>query len=209
MNAIQLFLPDNKPTDVWMCQQCKRLRSPAVDNDPKAGAERCCRPYVCSGGCGKELPYNQHRTRCDDCCRKDQEAKEHKAFEKAKKLKPEEWDGPVFDRHDQFFMSLDDYFDHYHEDEELKEGTYVWCAREIKFEPCVDNMIESALDNHHEDASDRISTAEMKRLEDFVDQWAKDQNILSYEPDGKQVVLIEPETSNAEVSQNVDGNGIG
>lgn len=198
MNAVELNIGD-KPCGVWMCEKCRRLNGSYMGGDAKAMAERCCRPYICTGGCGAELPYEKHRMRCDDCCRKDQQAKELKAYENAKKLKPSEWDGPVFDRNDNFFMSLDDYFERYHDDEDVREeqqeGTWVWCAREIKFSPSVDNMIENALDNHHEDAADRISTAEMKELEDFVAAWAEKTGVISYEPDGKSVVLIESETN--------------
>ena len=192
MDAVQLFLAADKPANVWMCGKCRRLHGTNMDRDPQAAANHCCMPYICNGGCGKLLPHEKYRTRCDECCSKDRQEKEARAFEKAKKLTPQEWDGPVFDRHDNFFMSLDDFFDRCHDDEDYRKyGTYVWCAREIKFSPNVEHMIESALDNHHEDAGDLISTEATKELEDFVEQWAAKQGVLSYEPDGKNVVVIE------------------
>ena len=175
-----------------MCSKCRTLHGTRTDRTPQAAAEKCCRPYICTGGCGTELPHDKYRTRCDKCCQKDTEAKEQKAFDKATKLKPSEYDGPVFDRHDNFYMSLDDFFDAYHDDEEYRKyGTYLWCAKEIKFEPCVENMIENALDNHHEDATDTISTEDTKVLQDFVDKWAEGIGIVSYEPDGKNVIVID------------------
>lgn len=202
MNATQLYLESNKPTEVWMCSKCRSLHGPAMDRDPKASANRCCTPYICTGGCGMTLPREKHRTRCDSCCQKDSKTKELRAFEKAKKLTPAEWDGPIFDRHDRFFMSLDDYFDHYYDDEDFKEecrnGTWVWCASEIKFSPSTDLMVENALEEHHEDAGDRISTEHMKSLEDFVEKWAEEAGIISYEPDGKHCVLIDPPEEEAD-----------
>ena len=180
MDGKELYFADGKPSGWWMCGNCKH-----VDNSEYAN--NCCQPRKCS--CGVKLNKNSGYVSCETCRKKNEEQKELERFKKTIKLTPNEYDGPVFSRGETFYMDLEDYLDQ----REDKETTYVWCTQPIKFEPDVHNMLESALDSHHEDAYDNITNQEIANLQKHVDEWAEKQCITSYEIDYKRCVIIEAE----------------
>jgi hypothetical protein len=167
----------------WKCSGCFLLYP--TEANAFTEAQKCCELRLCK--CG--LVLQKFRIKCDVCSRKEQDErcfrKEMSLFDKAKKLKPDEWDEPVFDRGMGYYFSLEDFLDSCEE-----KHTWVWCSKRVEFEPDVDHMIENALDQHHEDAGEQISSANWKELEDFVKEWAKKINIVSHEIDYSQCVVI-------------------
>jgi hypothetical protein len=182
MDGKELYFADGKPSGWWVCSVCKH-----VDNSLEY-ANNCCQPRKCACGVklgGRAYPYNS----CEACRNRNEQKRESDRFALAKKLTPSEWDGPIFTRSDNFYMDLEDYLDQ----REDKGETYVWCTTPIKFEPDVHNMLESALDEHHEDAYDNITSKEIADLQKHVDEWAEKQCITSHEIDYKRCVIIEAE----------------
>lgn len=201
MNATQLYTANNTPADIWVCQICKKLYGKSLDREPQKAAERCCTPRRCST-CNACLPLRQYFLKCVSCREKEQGQKKIELFEKSKKYKPSEYNGPVFDRRDRMFDDLEAFFDHYHGnkvfEDELRDGTWVWLAREIKFRPSVSMMLSQAFESHYDGAADTVSESKVKELEDFVGQWAEQLCIVSYEPDYTQCVVLGGEQENEE-----------
>lgn len=52
------------------------------------------------------------------------------------------------------------------------------------------DVLENALQDHYEDAADRISNADYKELQKSLDVFCKKVDIVSWEPDGETQVLV-------------------
>lgn len=188
MNAINLLNPDGTPSMVWQCAKCKRP-------DTDAGfASRCCTCRTC--GC--ELPRDQYE--CKACTEKrlakDRDkrwANTLESFAKAEKIEVNVNDTSALDEGvfsadgDNFYWSVEDYLDKLDGE---PPSEFLWCSIPLPFKPSVDHMIENALDEHHEDAADQITKEEMKRLEDFVKEWASVQPLGSVEPDYTRAIVL-------------------
>lgn len=191
MNAVTLLMPNKEPANVWMCQECHFLTTTRQDRDPQAVAERCCQPRPCGDSCGTMLAPAHVYTVCEPCRKKREQAQEFKRFEAATKLTPAEYNGPVFDRNENFYQTIDDFYDNMSDECEWHTTyTWVWCAEEVAFKPDADRMLENALQDHHEDAYDQIDANHINALHDFVKTWAAATKIFSYEQDYRRVVLI-------------------
>src|SRR5688572_13682432 len=120
MNPTELFHADGKPTGIFYCSECR------VVQRSKTLAEGCC-VNTCAD-CGKEHDLKYH-TLCRACDDKRIAQRERERFEKAEKLKPENYSGPVYVDDDQYHRSLDEYLDNQESSgEEVAE--YVWACFE-------------------------------------------------------------------------------
>lgn len=182
MDAQELYFGDGKSSGLWLCSTCKRA------DTSLEFANRCCQPRKCP--CGISLRRHSAYMSCEACQKVKEENAEAARFAKAIKLTVGEYDGPIFTRGDRFYMDIEDYLD---QRENRDEETYVWCTTPVKFEPDVHDMLENALDKHHEDAYDNIPMKEIVDLQAHVDKWAEKQCIVSYEIDLKRCVIIESE----------------
>lgn len=196
MKTVRLQKPDGTPAEAWACGECGACYGGhryavgimGPDDRPPAAlvlAEKCCKPAACSR-CN-ERPPEERRAWCRECSAK--WGSEREAERLARATCVEGYDGWLYDG-GRYFESLEHLHDHGADDPEYRPAT-AWCCKERPFDPSVDNMIESELEGHHEDAGDLISPAEMRRLEDFVAEWAKGQGIVSYEPDYQRYVRVD------------------
>lgn len=214
MDAVELLLPESKPSGVWMCRKCRVLaascHSPVQVGDrettweeksesARKRAERCCNPTCdkCGAKCRPEYRLCEP---CDALKRaEDARRREARLFEKATKLTVDEWgksDAAEWlfdDRCDKWFRDLDEAEEWYADDEERERPAYLWCSVPIRWKPHASDDIASQMHDHfHEDASDDIPDAEWKRLDAFVNEWWAEQGVVSFEPDFSRCVLLPP-----------------
>lgn len=191
MDPVQLRHPDGTPADAWACGKCRKVLAAIATQDdwPRQQAKRCCEPPRCPDCEAAVSGYFDHR--CGVCRAKREAAAEAERFAKATKITPTDYppDRPVFFVNGKYrpLGEIDLEYD--------PPGDYVWATREVKFEPCVDGMIENALDDHHEDARQEITDEEMTELTDFVAKWAEGTGVRSYEVDYTRAIVLTPATT--------------
>lgn len=170
-------------TGVWYCGKCR------IVHREKLFAEQCCATKYCD--CGKPLP--NYYTRCFECQRIKATERTQAQIEAAEKLT--DWDGWVCDpngRGDQdgYFESLDAMIEWYGDAEddegEMKLPEFVFTTTPIHFQVDLDSAIESALEDHHEDAAESLDGRE--EIEKLVREWAARQSLVSYQIDYKRVI---------------------
>jgi hypothetical protein len=176
------------------CGNCGTFFSALVGfDDSKAAAERC-HNYKCSE-CG--VKTNQYYTICDKC-RKDKEFKKDlEAFERAEKIKFEDYHGEMVFFDDcslgnEGYMSTDDVEDHFCDsDKELPE--FAWACDWFGISIDVDHVLETALEEHHEDAFDLVSQADIDELKTMLKTWCDKQGVKTYTPNSKKAIVFSDE----------------
>ena len=175
------------------CPKCKGLRFYYVEENGKSYIETCkeCHTgklYICK--------YCQKGNTSDYCnCKKAREERTIKRdishYEKAEKLFPIQYDGWVYAEglgyNEGYFESVGDLIE-YCEDECISVPDWVYCCTEMNHALNIDSAIDSMLDEAHEDARDHLK--DEKELYDFIEKWNARQNIISYYPDYKRVVVL-------------------
>jgi hypothetical protein len=182
----------------YACGKCGSMfpLNPHI-TDPENKALRCC-VSVCACGEAATSRYNQ---RCKSCDAVFEEEKEAKKFEKATKVPSSEyiglvyWQGHSGSCGDGYFADVDEVLD-YCEQEDIAVPKYVWACESEQFRIQID--VDTELENQEafEDAGSQISESERKRLDDFLEEWSKMQNVVFWHEDGSRaVVLHEPDAS--------------
>lgn len=193
MNAIELLLPDGKPSGIHACGCCKR---PTHD---RREASRCCLCTTCG-----EKPPEPLRRECKPC-RVDRWARETKArderdraiYEKAKKVALADYAGQ---------MVYDEEIDEYLSIEEIEQRVaggeapdFVWGTTPNRLTFDARDIVESQLENgdHHEDAIDEIPEGAFGELAGALEAWCEEHGPTSYEVDHTTVVLLDDEPEEA------------
>ena len=142
--------------------------------------------YLCEE-CGIGVAI--YRKTCDTC-------NDKRLFSEAEKLIPEQYSGWVYREYyghnNGYFESIDELIE-WCEDGEIKLPEWVFCCKGERHLLDIDSAIESMLDEAYEDA--RYDLKDEKELYDFVEKWNAKQNIISYYPDYKRVVVLKGETA--------------
>lgn len=132
--------------------------------------------------CGKEILI--HRVRCDECAEKIR-------FDKAKKISWVEYvDKGIYDHNtEKYFEHIDDMEEHY-EYEELEMPSYIYGCIKVPFTIDIENVVENECnDEHYEDAyQDLVNIDELKK---FVDNWCKNQKVVTYYQDSGTIILLD------------------
>lgn len=69
---------------------------------------------------------------------------------------------------------------------------YVWACREVTPSTDASQVIDDALQEHHESARDAISNEQIVELQGFLDGWWKRTGTFSWFPDYGRAVVIDP-----------------
>lgn len=151
---------------------------------------------LCVEGCGK-LPYNYY-TVCEECKNKkqkeDQARKEKECFEKATKIKFNDYDGMFVDN--EIVISKEDFADNLYY--KVLDGddypNYVYGTKKqavIKID--FQDIIHSACEDGYEDMEDRIDYTGVNEIQDKIDKWIEKQGDYnySYSEDYKVIVLLD------------------
>jgi hypothetical protein len=149
----------------------------------KSFADKCCAPKYCEQ-CGKELPYRSYYIRCETCITKNR-------FDKAEKLT--EWNGWIYKDgygdNDGYFESVDElieWVEDQDEEDEIVMPDWVFLCEEHNHTVDIDSAIEQALEEAYEDAEFDY----LDELYAFMKQWNDKQNLKSYSPDYKKILLL-------------------
>ena len=132
--------------------------------------------------CGEIMPKGVLKHRCDKQREVDRlaaEEKEVRLLEKATEYPPEAlsdfvmcyYDG--YPHNEGYIMEWDEFFDWWDSEceGEMERPQYVWGTTKRDMSMDADSLIEEATDDLYEDAEDRISDAERKKLQDFLNEW--------------------------------------
>jgi hypothetical protein len=180
---LELVLKGGDPEKValWGCGTCHmsaRSREEAV---------ACCALYVCEK-CGKEV-----KSYCEDCSKKDFQARAQATFDKAKKVMLSEYAGEWLccDHCDEYYPDVDALLDAHDDDEELP--TWAWGTYECPFTLNASDVIIQALEQQefYDEAFENIDGAAVDQMQDFFDEWLKKQSVKSYMVDNSVVVDFE------------------
>ena len=160
--------------------------------------------------CGK--PFQRNSNRCDCNEYKEQEAEEKRikyqeTIEKAKEIELKDTSEYIYDEESEQYFSdefsfADHWWDLYQEgdhncsnfDEYFEKyiPKVLWNCEVVKISMDVDNIIESACDELHEDARNNIS--DEKELQEFLDKWCEKQTgATTYYPCYKEYVKVQKE----------------
>lgn len=154
-------------------------------------ARACCAPDHCER-CGATRA--RHVLYCEPCGKVAAAEREAALFAKARKVTPDEygddfvfWDGRG--PQEGYFASVEDLLE-YCESEGIAPPAYAWGCYRQEMTMHADSLIESALDEHHEDARDQIAPGEEKRLQAFLDEWCRAQCVFSWFQDTEVAVVL-------------------
>jgi hypothetical protein len=190
----------------YACAECQLYHSPLVyacgeEKGRKAAyeaAKHCCH-RLCSD-CGKDMFEPGKKpgacyTCCEECRNKKFSEAEKSRYDKAKKVSAKEYNGRLC-MNDEFFTDWYEIAEKLQEDydlDDLLDGNIpvVYACQDIPFKMYANDIIESALEDHYEDASGQISQKSETRLQRMLDKWCYDQEIVSWECDMGLVVVPE------------------
>lgn len=117
-------------------------------------------------------------------------------FEKAEKIKFEDYDGEMIFFNDSSigndgFLSTDEVEDFFYDTGRVLPE-FAWTCDQLSLSIDTDYILESALEEHHEDAIYQISQKDIDELKSFLDNWCSKQNIRTFVP-GKKAILFSEE----------------
>jgi hypothetical protein len=176
--------PDGKKWSVPVCPKCRRT---CLD---VRMAEECCEPRVCE--CGQ--PCAPHRTACDECVSRHNAMREAARIDKAEKIQPDSYAGPVYldgsGGNDGYHASLDNFVEEWL-DEHDGLPAYVEACNEIMLSLSACDIIDAALESgeFHDEARDYISDSAVAEMQSFLSDWCDRYAPTSWLPNGKFVTL--------------------
>lgn len=171
--------------EVWACGECGTLYTSRGGEDvPKQRAQECCLKRYCS--CGNEIEKYYTGSECSGCQRNSSHLR--------KILRAEEitaYDGPVYDESSgRYWSDVEEFLDWAatEEREDLPEWIHPCTTRAFGKLDARD-LLESSLDEHHEDAYDHV--VDIDGLQHFLTQWCEKQTLESWEPDCSKKISVE------------------
>jgi hypothetical protein len=180
MNPLEVVIKSTGHTVGWACAKCKSMHTTVIygghrdaSDEARRVAEGCCEPSVCS--CGAEChPYH---TICRSCRDLGNAASELLRYSVAPKLTLEEYlkkhPNGMLAWGDDEYARADCVYDHADTMPEV-----VWCCDPVELRIDADNVLESVLDEHHEDAYDDCDVPALQKL---LDDWCAGQSVESWE----------------------------
>ncbi|MCP4948873.1 MAG: hypothetical protein GY923_15360 [Aestuariibacter sp.] len=182
---IELVKKGESDTVAWACGECG-IVAPTKYLAIQCHAERIC-------GCGNVLKP-RHYTACIKCRLKHAHEQEIRKIAAAERLA--EWDGPVFCEMDGYsesewyFASLSDLLDEL--DESGHTPRHAWPCRTIGISLDATSIVENVLEDHHEDAFDRV---DIESLQHVLDAWAGEQAVETWEPMTDKIIILPGENN--------------
>jgi hypothetical protein len=176
----------------FACPACKMMytalnaKELAADESSyvwSAARDHCV--HTCSI-CGADLGKS-HWTKCQPCIDKEQKDQELAKFAGATYITADKYEGFVhvpdsesfYDSYDTFLQEWDDL-----------PPDYLWACTPTPFKLDAESIVDNELQNHYEDAGESIGHDEYAVLQGLLDEWAKRQNIITYEPDFTRAILV-------------------
>ena len=164
----------------YACGVCGRV-------DTHAWAGRCCARKFCD--CGNEIVVGAY-TACPVCINKAADKRKIEKYEAAKKVKAEDYNGPVFhENRDRFYSDISEAVEYVADDleslDDLEKQIFYTCTTS-HLVLNADEIIDSAFEcqDHCEDTYDSISGVD--ELKNFITTWNEEH--------GKSVATWFPST---------------
>lgn len=182
----------------YACGECSRFHIAPAFLDAEGArlealgnANRCCAPRACDT-C--QAPLGERRNLlCFPCEQKAREDRSRECFDAARKVDAAGYDGwvswPDHGPNEGYFASVDDLLA-YCADEGVEPPAYVWGCLELAFQINAHDVIENALEEHHEEAKYKISDESIGELQEFLVAWCAKQDVKSYYEDRSTAVII-------------------
>ena len=126
--------------------------------------------------------------------REEKEARlDRETFDKATKIDAKDYTGWVSCSlcWNGYFKSVDEVIV-YCAENDLPRPKFVWACTSTPLKLDASDIIDAALEDHHEDARDNISDADEQRLQAFLDEWTAAQGIVSWSEDNTRAVMLPP-----------------
>ncbi len=199
VEPLALFVADKSTVVAYACGVCRLVVGQGTDEGREDAAFHCAHK-PCSKGCGR--PASRLGDLCDACDRDRLNAaeaeRERKAFEAAPKVSWRESNAESvfvdfrFGPDDGFFHGLGDLKDYLSDHPETELPEYCWACEEYGLGFDADDLIEHALEEHHEDAGENLSRSGRAALQKVLDQWVEDhaQFVKSFRP-GETAILLD------------------
>lgn len=181
----------------FACDTCGRVHTTLIyaarlDISTQAAqraADECCQPRVCECGEPVERPW----TACAPC-------RERNKLLRAMPIDAASYSGPVHSddcdgEWGEGYSSDLDALREWCADWEAPVPAYVHPCDEETFALDAGQIIESALDDHHDDGADQVVDEE--GLEAFLKEWNAKQTLRSCFPDTKRVIVLDQERFDA------------
>jgi hypothetical protein len=176
---IPLFTIEGGEPKGYLCGVCKAVRF------DRRSALYCCGTAVCDD-CGT-VTKDRIFTCCDPCRQRRDAKSEADLFAKAKKVDWREYQGWVWldgagGCRNGYFDSVESLIewigDQLHDDPEFDLPDYAWACDEVKLSIDAGGVIESATEEHHEDAFEECDREGLQKL---LDEWCAEQGVVSYQ----------------------------
>jgi hypothetical protein len=184
----------------YACRKCKRLSVafPGMDGKiddssvphAKLEAERCCNRKC--NECQAYMEFPNGYVVCADCRVTKEAARELEAYEKAEKIQEAEYVGWLYFNNE--YLRDDEELEDHCVQNEVEWPAWVWACSKIEFKINAASIIENALQNHYEDASDHVKREDEEELQTLLDVWCAKvgKRWESREEDRSRVVVLEP-----------------
>lgn len=185
MNVKRLMIEGSDKPVADVCGKCGSVHSLNLWGADQARefAEACCKCRTC----GIEL--EPHHSQCQPCRDKEwrerEEKREAERRAKAQHVPLESFTDYVF-----LGENVEDDHDLIREWCDEHGADAVWAASPYSMTIDAERIVEDALGNHHEDASESISTEALTELQVFLDGWCERNRVTSYEEDHSILVVV-------------------
>jgi hypothetical protein len=189
----------------WACPECMLYHSPLIyackadtaEAEAKRAASECCH-RLCQD-CGVDMGSSPGWICCDECRAKRAELRLKERIAKAKRVPWAEYhQRAVFcEATDEVHFDVDEMQEAIVElwvqcKVDLDEPPIIWGCAVSQFKLDADGIVDSELENHHEDAYEEVGQNDRDRLQRMLDKWCKDVDITSYETDYGVIVELNP-----------------
>jgi hypothetical protein len=186
----------------FACANCGTFYSTiSGEDEARKNAERCHNATATCFSCGGPV-MSLHQKECDTCWQKEIGRTTAKAaelergrFERAPKIKFSDYKGeylffPDFSIGHDGFLPVDGLEDYFADDDE-KMPAYAWACSSFGLIMDAQLILDSALEDHHEDAGENVGAEDLNELQTLLDAWCAKQSVTSYQPTDEVVLLDE------------------
>lgn len=168
----------------YACSKCRFVRRNGLE------AIECCVPKKCED-CKQELRRKDFYLRCLACAAKHETEKQRRILDKAKKLDAKEYTGRVLyseGRDQYYFEGVFEYLEDA-ENDGVDPEEYLWGCVSYGLHIDADSVIDSATEEHHEDA---YYECDHDGLQKLLDEWCAKQGVETFTPDYTTAVRVPP-----------------
>lgn len=182
MNAVQLLLPDGRPSGVWFCGQCRNVHC-AEDL-----ANSCCSPRICRT-CGVII-QSTYKTICDVCFRESVIKRDREKFIAAEKIREEDGTGMMYvEGEPSGYYESSDALIQACEESGVEPPSYAWLCEKRHF---VKVSLDRILDDIAEDGYEDFDTDDLNgipELEAAIEKFEKaNHDTYAWAPNFKKAV---------------------